>query len=104
MKYKNKKQLKENAVELYLEGKTYTEIAKILGISRTYASTLIKDDIRVIEKKKILKVSKTRPKKLIIRNTLLNKIGITNNPNIDEYVEISVNTKDNSILVKKYNK
>lgn len=101
MKYKNKDSLKEKAVQLYLEGKTYIEIAKILNVSRNYVSNLIKDDVRVIEKSKIIKVTKGSHKFLKIGINLLNKIGITSNSDVDEYVEISVNSKENAIIVKK---
>jgi len=100
-KYENKDELKEKAIQLYLEGKNYTKIAKELNISRNYVSRIIKDDIRVVEKEHILKVSKKCPKNLVISNKFLNKIGITNNSKIDEYIEISIDTKNNCILLKK---
>lgn len=101
MKYENKDELKEKAIQLYLEGKNYTKIAKELNISRNYVSRIIKDDIRVVEKEHILKVSKKCPKNLVISNKFLNKIGITNNSKIDEYIEISIDIKNNCILLKK---
>ena len=48
----NKKELKEKCINMFLEGKTYTEIAKLTNWSRTYISRLIEDDERVINKKK----------------------------------------------------
>ncbi len=45
-----KRELKKKCIELYLEGKTYTEIAKLTGWSRTFITDLIKNDEKIIEK------------------------------------------------------
>ena len=47
MKYNNKEEMKEQAIQLYTNGKNFIEIAKIIGCSRNYVSTLIKNDDRV---------------------------------------------------------
>ena len=57
----DKKELKKKFIEMYLEGKTYSEIAKLTGWSRTFVTNLIKDDKKIIEKNhmKKIKVYKT---------------------------------------------
>lgn len=105
MKYTDKVEMKEKAIKLYLENKTYSEVAKILGVSRDYITNLIKYDERIINKNnnKIIKVGKYKGKKGVqIGITLLNEIGINNNPEIDEYVEIAVDKDNDQITVKKH--
>ena len=38
MKYNNKDDMRNQAIQLYLNGKNYIEIAKILSCSRNYVS------------------------------------------------------------------
>lgn len=102
-----KSKLKEQCVKLYLEGKTYTEIAQKTGWSRTYITNLIKSDERIITKKnnKKLKVFKRKDNHqmiLYIPTDYLKKIGISSDSNISEYVDISLNGKDKSIIIKKH--
>lgn len=103
-----KRDLKEKCVQLFLEGKNYTEIAKLTNCSRQYVSNLIKDDKRVKEKlnKKIIKVNKlknTTRLKISISTDFLSKIGITKDYKKDDFVEISVNEKTKTITIKKLN-
>lgn len=105
MKYKNREEMREKAIQLYLENKKYDEIGKILNCSRNYASKLIRNSEKVIEKKntKILKVTKNKNKKnLRIGINLLNEIGINNNSEIDEYVKATVDRINKQIIIKKY--
>lgn len=101
-----KEKLKEQCVQMFLEGKTYTEIAKLTNRSRQYITSLIKDDERVKERlnKKIIKVSKlknTTRLKISINTEFLKKIGISKDTNRDDYVEISVDEKTKTIIIKK---
>ena len=103
-----KRDLKEKCIQLFLEGKNYTEIAKLTNCSRQYVSNLIKDDKRVKEKlnKKIIKVNKlknTTRLKISISTDFLSKIGITKDYKKDDFVEISVNEKTKTITIKKLN-
>lgn len=106
MKYKNKENLKEQAIELYLKDNNYIQIAKILGCSRNYISNLIKDDIRIKNKKnkKTLKVYKSQhgKKHLTIGIEILNNIGISNNIMLDEYVDILVDKENGQIVLTKH--
>ena len=107
MKYSNKEELKNKFVELYLQGKTMQEIAKLTGCSRNFVSNLIKDNELVKEKKnkKTIKVYKLRTQKrmtIAINTYFLNKIGINIHSNKAEYVDIKVNEKDKTITIKKH--
>lgn len=107
MKYNNKDEMKERAIKLYLEGKTYIEIAEIIGCSRNYVSNLIKNSDEVIKKQtnKILKVYKNpnRTKKnLTIGIELLSLIGIDRDESIDDYVQIIFDEKNENLILKKY--
>lgn len=108
MKYKNREELKNKFVELYLQGKTMQEIAKLTGCSRNYVSNLIKDNKLVKDKRnrKIIKVYKLKNQNRMtvsINTEFLRKIGITNNQDKDEYVDVFVNEKNNTITIKKHN-
>ncbi len=107
MKYNNKEEMKEQAIQLYTNGKNFIEIAKIIGCSRNYVSTLIKNDDRVQKYKnnRIVKLYKKERKSTIILPISLEyweKIGISKNPDIDEKVEVQVDEKNKVILIKKY--
>lgn len=102
----DKKQLKEKCVNLYLSGKTYTEISKEEGYSRKYISDLIKDDARIIEKKnnrkiKVYKRKNSNQMIIYIPNFLIRKLGISNDNNKTEYVNITFNKETNSLIIKK---
>lgn len=107
MKYNNKEEMKEHAIQLYLNGKNYIEIAKIIGCSRNYISNLIKNDIKIKEKQnnKVLKVYKNPnkgKKNLTIGIDLLSKIGINKDNTSVDYVQVSLDEKDKSLIIKKY--
>ena len=107
MKYNNKEELKNKFVQLYLQGKTMQEIAKLTGCSRNYVSNLIKDNELVKNKrnKKIIKVYKLRNEKkmkISISTDFLKKIGIDTSLNKEEYVDIQVNEKNKTITIKKH--
>lgn len=107
MKYDNKKEMKKQAIKLYLQGKNYVEISDILGCSRNYVSTLIRNDNRIIEKqnKKILKVyknAKTGKKNVTIGIDLLSKIGIDRRKEIEDYVQVEFDKNTNQLILKKH--
>ncbi len=107
MKYNDKSERKEKAVQLYLEGKTYSEIAKIIGYSRYYVSTLIREDSRIknYKNKKVLKLyKKPNYSKITVPINLdfWEKIGISKDASIIENVEISVDEEKKIIIIKKH--
>ncbi len=106
MKYNNREEMKEKAIKLFLEDKTYIEIAKIIGCSRNYVSNLIKEDRRVknYKNKKIVKLYKKLNQSRItipISIDYWQKIGISKNPDITEKIQITVDEKKQIILIKK---
>lgn len=107
MKYKNKEELKEKCVQLYLGGKTYNEIGKLTNHSRNYVSNLIKDDIRIKEKKniktiKVYKLKRQKRMKITINTDFLEKIGISSDLKKDDYVDIFLDENNESIIIKKH--
>lgn len=102
----NKKELKEKCINMYLQGKTFIEIAKLTGWSRTFITNLIKNDKRIIDKRnttkiKVYKNKKTKRISLTLNKETLNKIGISDDSYKDEYVNVLYNEKDNSIVIRK---
>lgn len=107
MKYENKEDLKEKCIKLYLSGKTYNEIGKLTDHSRNYVANLIKDDIRIKEKKNIktIKVYKLKNRKrmnVLITTGFLSKIGISPNVEKDDFVDIFLDENNKSIIIKKH--
>lgn len=103
------KQLKEQCIQLYLQGKNYTEISKVTGYSRTYITNLIKNDERVMQKQntRIAKVYKRQDDKRLtinIPSKFIKSIGISQELTEDEFVDISVNNATNEIVIKKHSK
>lgn len=103
----DKTELKEQCIQLYLEGKTYVEIEKLTGWSRTSIANLIQDDKRVIDKKntKITKVYKRQDNKqmsIYIPTEYLEALGITSNNDIEEYVEINCNKNEKTLIIRKH--
>lgn len=108
MKYKNREELKSKFVELYLQGKTMQEIAKLTSCSRNYVSNLIKDNKLVKDKRnkntiKVYKLKNQNRMTVSINTEFLKKIGINNNQNNDEYVDVFVDEKNKIITIKKHN-
>ncbi len=102
----NKKELKEKCINMFLEGKTYTEIAKLTNWSRTYISRLIEDDERVINKKNTRKIKVTKRKNrkqmvIYIPTEFIEKLEISNDKNINEYVDITLDEKSKNIKIQK---
>lgn len=107
MKYVNKDKMKETAVDLYLKGKNYSEIAKLLNCSRNYVSTLIRDDEQVKRKQDetILKVDKnykTKKMRLTLSINYFNAIGISENPLNEDFVNVYLDRENEQIIIKKH--
>lgn len=103
-----KENLKEECIELFLDGKSYTEIAKLTNHSRNYIANLIRDDNRVKEKLntrtvKVYKLKNCTRMKISISTDFLSKIGISKDNNKDEYVEINLDEENKTITIKKKN-
>lgn len=107
MKYENKDLLKEKCVELYLQGKTMAEIAKVVNCSRNYVGTLIKDapEIKQYKNTKTVKVYKLKTRNQMnvpISVDFLEKIGISKDVNNNEYVDVSVDENKKKIIIVKH--
>ena len=103
----DKKELKKGCIEMYLTGKTYTEIAKLTGWSRTFITDLIKNDEKIIEKNntKKIKVYKRKDNNqmtLYIPTEYIEKIGISKDKADTEYVDITFDKNTESIIIKKH--
>ncbi len=106
MKY-DKEELKEKAIKLYLEGKKMQDIANILKCSRNYVGTIIKNDERIKQyrNKKVVKVFKYKnvnKMNIPISTDFLKKIGISNNIEQVDFVELQVDEEKKIITIKKY--
>lgn len=106
MKYNNKKQLKEEAIQLYLAGNNMTEIGKTIGCSRNFVSELIKGDKRIkqYKNKKKVKLYKWKNQSRItlpVSVEYWEKIGVSKDINIHEFVEIMVDEDSKTIVIKK---
>ncbi len=103
----DREQLKEDCINLYLQGKNYSEIARLKGYSRTYITNLIKDDERIKNMKntKIIKVYKRKDDKrlqITIPAKFIKNLGISSELKSAQFVEISMNEKKNEIIIKKH--
>lgn len=107
MKYNNKESIKENAIKLYLEGKNLIEISKLTSCSRNFLGKLIKDDERIkdYKNKKTVQLYKCKNQCRInvpISTEFWGKIGISNDYNIKDLVDITVNENEGTITIKKH--
>lgn len=107
MKYDNKDLLKKKCIELYMQGKTMKEISNVVGYSRNYVGSLIKDDTRIKEYKnsKIVKIYKLKNRHQMnvpISVSFLKKIGVSDDCNITDYLDVSVNEDLKEITIKKH--
>ena len=105
--YMEKGELKKKCIELYLEGKTYTEIAKLTGWSRTFITDLIKNDEKIIEKNntKKIKLYKRKDNKQVqiyIPTEFIRKMGISKDTDDTEYVDIYFDENTKNIVIKKH--
>ena len=105
----DKKLLKEQFIKLFLEGKNYSEIEKLTGWSRTFITRLIENDARIIAKKNTKKIKVYKRKdnnqfQIYIPNEFIRKLGITENLNNNEYVDIFFDEDNKNIIIKKHSK
>lgn len=101
-----KEDLKRKSIQLFLDGHNYTEIAKLTGYSRQYITELIKDDEKVKEKLnirtvKVYKLKNRTRANISIGIDFLSKIGINKDFNKTDYVEVKLNEKNKTIIIKK---
>ena len=102
----DKNKLKEQCIQLYLQGKTFTEIAKLTNWSRTFITRLIQDDERIIRLKNTKKIKVHKRKNdnrlvVYIPTTYIEKLGISRNLNKDEYVDIKLDEENKKIIIEK---
>lgn len=108
MSEEERKNLREKCIKMYFDSnKTLEEIAKLTGWSRIFITNLIKSDERFIREKntKKIKVSKTKNGKqmvIYIPTKFIKKLGISEDINKSEYVNISVNEEDKTMIIKKH--
>ena len=100
-------ELKEKCIQLYIEeGKTLSDIAKEVGYSRTHITNLIEDDPRVktsrnIRKIKVYKRMDNNQLRIDIPTEFIEKLGISHNKNISEYVKVLFNENNKNIIIAK---
>lgn len=107
MNNKEREILKEQFINLYLEGKTMKEISELTGWSRNYVGKIIKNDERIKNYKnhvtlKIYKYKKQNKMTVPISVGFLEKIGISKDINIEDYVDVIVDENDQKIIIKKH--
>lgn len=106
--------LKENCIQLFLNGYTFTQIANKFGYSRSYITRLIQEDQRIINKKETLKKEKITKvikdvnnkkvrKKIYIPNVIIDKMNFSDNINKSDFVNIKYDEKTDSIIIRKHN-
>lgn len=105
-KYMNREELKEKSIELYMSGKTLTEIANIFKKSRTYITNLIKDDEKYIaikqnRKIKVYKRKNYKQMTIHIPTEFIKGIGITEDKNEKEFVNVFFDRVNNHIIISK---
>ena len=103
----DKKQLKEQFIKLFLEGKNFSEISHITGWSRTFITNLIKDDERVEDNKnyrkiKVYKRSDNKQMLIPVPTSFIKKLGISEDLNEVEYVDIYIDENTKNITIKKH--
>ncbi len=104
MRYKEKEKIKETALQLYLQGKNFTQIAKEIGTSRNYISSLLKADLEKMQCTKTLKVYKNNKKKHItIGIEALEQIGISKDSSVIDYIDVLVDKDKKRIILTKHN-
>lgn len=107
MKYEDKDLLKKKCIELYIQGKNMVEIAKDVNCSRNYVGTLIKDapEVKRYKNSKTVKIYKLKTRTQMnvpISVDFLEKIGVSRDVDINEYVDVAVDDKKKEITIKKH--
>lgn len=106
MKSDKKEDLKVKCVELYLAGKTMQDISDIVGCSRNFVGQLIKDDERIKKYKngtrlKVYKYKNQKKMNVPISVYFLEKIGISNDCSVIDFVDVEVDENKKIITIKK---
>lgn len=107
MKYNNKEEIKEKAIEMYLNGKKIMEIANETNCSRNFIGNLIRNDKRVQQyrNKKVEKLYKWKKQPRINVSIPVEywlKIGISKDCEIHESVELVVDENNKTIVIRKH--
>lgn len=107
MNYRDREELKKEAIKLYLNGYNFSEIAKKFNFSRTFITELIKNDTKVKEKRnyttlKVYKNQKNKKMRLGLSTTFLSEIGISSNCSIIDYVDVFLDKDNEQIIIKKH--
>ncbi len=102
----NEKELKKYCVNMFAKGNTIVNISKQTGFSRTYISNLIKEDeqYKTIKNKRKIKVYKRKNYKQMtihIPTEFIKGIGISENKNKAEFVDVFYDALNNQIIIKK---
>lgn len=108
MKVEKREELKEKFIEMYLGGKTMQEISELTDCSRNFIGRVIKDDERVKryrnqKKVKVFKYKKQHKMNIPISVSFLEKIGISSDLEINDFVDVEVDEKNQTITIKKHN-
>ena len=102
----DKESLKEQFIKLYSEGKNFSQIGELTGWSREFVRNLIKNEPEILKRKcsKKIKVSKRKDNNqmyIYIPTEFIEKLGVSRDKQKNEYVNIFINEKDKSIIIKK---
>lgn len=107
MNEEEKKEIKNEAVKLFLEGFNFTQVGNELGYSRQFITNLIKDDPRIQEKRscttiKVYKNRKNKKMRLGLSNSFLYEIGIDMDCLKVDYVDVFLDKEKKQIVIKKH--
>lgn len=108
MKDIDKENLKEQFINLYLQGKTMQEISKLTGWSRNYVGKIIKDDDRIKKYRnyhtvKVYKYKMQNKMNIPIAVGFLEKIGISRDLNVEDFIDVILDENEKTITLKKHN-
>ena len=102
----DKKELKKYCINMFANGSTLSNIAKDTGFSRTYITNLIKDDKKYLNIKdnrkiKVYKRKNYKQMTIHIPTEFIKAIGISEDKNKDEFVNVFHDATNNQIIIKK---
>lgn len=102
----DKKELKKYCINMFVNGSTLSDIAKDTRFSRTYITNLIKDDKKYLQIKdnrkiKVYKRKNYKQMTIHIPTEFIKGIGISENKNVEEFVNIFYDRFNNQIIIKK---
>lgn len=107
MDNKEKEELKEKSIEMFLNGENIIDISKKINYSRNFVGKLIKDDKRIIEyrnkrKIKVYKYKNQCKMNVPISVEFLEKIGISRDVNNTDFVDVQLDELNQIITIKKH--